>query len=61
MAERDFRPRNSEKADSGFRSSLLMPIMEGNTLERDDVSDFLAGRLSAVEEHDLNPKSAHLS
>jgi hypothetical protein len=61
MTERDFRPRNSEKADSGFRSSLLMPIMEGNTLERDDVSDFLAGRLSTVDDRDANPKSVRLS
>jgi hypothetical protein len=53
MTERDSRPRSREKADSGFRSSLLMPIMEGNTLEREDVSDFLAGRLSPAD--DQNP------
>ncbi len=33
---------------AGGRSPLLMPIMEGNTLESDDVDEFLKGRLSLM-------------
>jgi hypothetical protein len=56
MTEQHIIRSSSEKADSGSRSQLLMPIMEGNTLERDDVSGFLAGRLSLPEErHDHIP------
>ncbi len=37
---------SGEKRDYGFRSQLLMPVVEGNTLESDDVSGFLGGRLT---------------
>ncbi|MGO9171293.1 MAG: hypothetical protein ACLP7P_04930 [Rhodomicrobium sp.] len=46
----------SEKVEFSARSQLLMPVMEGNTLESDDVFSFLAGRLSAAgEESDPQP------
>lgn len=61
MAEQHIRQSNSEKADSGSRSQLLMPIMEGNTLERDDVSGFLAGRLSLPEERHDHVQTARWS
>jgi hypothetical protein len=38
------------KAGLGFRSHLLLPVVEGNTLESDDVCSFLAGRLSTEDE-----------
>jgi hypothetical protein len=34
------------KALTALRSPLLMPVMEGNTLEDEDISHFLSGRLS---------------
>ena len=37
----------AEIAEMGIRCRLLMPIMEGNTLEDEDISSFLAGRLSS--------------
>ena len=45
MAEQNFNQTAPDKAE-GFRCRLLMPVMEGNTLESEDVSSFLAGRLS---------------
>jgi hypothetical protein len=50
MAEQQVRQAGKEKADVIFRPSLLKPIMDGNTLGNNDVSDFLAGRLSLTEE-----------
>jgi hypothetical protein len=50
MAEQQTRQAGKEKADAIFRPSLLKPIMEGNTLENNDVAGFLAGRLSLGEE-----------
>jgi hypothetical protein len=34
----------------GERSSLLMPVVEGNTLRSHDVANFLSGRLSLFQE-----------
>ncbi len=47
MAEQNFTQPTGDKAEMGFRCRLLMPVIEGNTLEDEDVSHFLAGRLSA--------------
>ena len=46
MVERKVIESIRDKLASGVRSPLLMPIMEGNTLESDDVAEFLKGRLS---------------
>jgi hypothetical protein len=40
---------DTEKAASGLRSHLLMPVIDGHALEEEDVSSFLAGRLSLEE------------
>ena len=40
---------DAEKAAIGLRSHLLMPIIDGHALEVEDVSSFLAGRLSLEE------------
>jgi len=45
MAEQQIRQFSSVKADLEARSLLLMPVMEGHTLETDDISSFLDGRL----------------
>jgi hypothetical protein len=50
MTEQTIVQATGDNAGLGFRSHLLMPVMEGNTLESDDVCSFLAGRLSAEEE-----------
>ena len=50
MTEQTIMQAAGDKAGLGFRSHLLMPVMEGNTLESDDVCSFLAGRLSAEED-----------
>jgi hypothetical protein len=39
----------AEKLAAGLRSQLLLPVMEGNTLESEDVAEFLSLRLAAVE------------
>ena len=45
MSEQQIRQISSLRADLGARSLLLMPVMEGHTLETDDISSFLDGRL----------------
>lgn len=50
MVERKIVETVRDKAGSGVRSPLLMPIMEGNTLESGDVAEFLKGRLSCLRE-----------
>lgn len=57
MTEQTITQASGTKAGLGFRSHLLMPVMEGNTLESDDVCSFLAGRLSAEddEQEGLDP------
>jgi hypothetical protein len=42
---------DAEKAAIGLRSHLLMPIIDGHALAEEDVSSFLAGRLSLEEEN----------
>ncbi len=46
MAEPNLTQPAADKAEMGFRCRLLMPVIEGNTLEDEDVSSFLAGRLT---------------
>ena len=50
MVERKVVESVRGKAESGVRSTLLMPIMVGNTLESGDVDEFLKGRLSLLRE-----------
>ncbi len=50
MVERKVIDSVRDKVASGVRSPLLMPIMEGNTLESDDIAEFLKGRLSRLRE-----------
>ena len=50
MVERKVVESVRDRLASGVRSPLLMPIMEGNTLESDDVAEFLKGRLSHLRE-----------
>jgi len=50
MPEQDMTRIDAEKAGLGLRSHLLMPIIDGHALEEEDVSSFLAGRLSPEEE-----------
>ena len=53
MVERKVVDSVRDKVASGEPSTLLLPIMEGNTLENDDIAEFLKGRLS-----DLHDKCA---
>ncbi len=46
MAEQNVAHTAASKAEIGIRCHLLMPVVEGNTLEDEDVSSFLAGRLT---------------
>ncbi len=50
MIERKVVECVRDKAVSSVRSSLLMPIVEGNTLESGDVTEFLKGRLAHLRE-----------
>ncbi len=52
MAEQNTAQMTGETSEQGLRSQLLMPVVEGNTLESQDVSSFLAGRLSAAGAED---------
>lgn len=46
MPEQTVTAPAANKALAALRSPLLMPVMEGNTLEDEDISHFLGGRLS---------------
>ncbi len=50
MIERKVVEGVRDKAVTNVRSPLLMPIVEGNTLESDDVVEFLKGRLACLRE-----------
>jgi hypothetical protein len=52
MTEQTITQATGDKAALGFRSHLLTPVVEGNTLESDDVCSFLAGRLSAEDDEE---------
>jgi len=52
MPEQNVTRIDAEKATLGLRSHLLMPIIDGHALEEEDVSSFLAGRLSMEEGED---------
>jgi hypothetical protein len=43
-------PESIRHRPGGERSSLLMPVMEGNTLRSNDVESFLTSRLSLFPE-----------
>ncbi|MBI4725091.1 MAG: hypothetical protein HY765_08965 [Rhodomicrobium sp.] len=58
MAEQDIGQTSVEKPDLGLRSHLLMPVVEGNTLESGHVSGFLAGRLSISSDESDEPRPA---
>ena len=49
MVEQEIEEQAQDK-DSGTRSPLLMPVMEGNSLQSGDVADFLKSRLSLLRE-----------
>ena len=61
MIERKIVESVRDKTASGGRSQLLMPIMEGNTLESGDVAEFLKGRLSNLREKSSPLPRARLS
>ena len=61
MAEQHFWQISTGKADPDGRSRLLMPVMEGHTLEDGDIASFLDGRLSSVEEESEAKETARLS
>ncbi len=48
MVERKVVEGVRDKSVSNLRSTLLMPIVEGNTLESEDVAEFLKGRLTRL-------------
>jgi hypothetical protein len=50
MTEQNVTRIDAESASLGLRSRLLKPIIDGHALEVEDVSSFLAGRLSMEEE-----------
>jgi hypothetical protein len=50
MPEQNVTRIDAEKAALGLRSRLLTPIIGGRALEEEDVSSFLAGRLSIEED-----------
>jgi hypothetical protein len=52
MTEQTITQATGDKSALGFRSHLLKPVVEGNTLESDDVCSFLAGRLSAEDDEE---------
>jgi hypothetical protein len=52
MAEQQIRQISSTKGEMEARSLLLMPIMEGHTLENGDISGFLGGRLAYSSDDD---------
>jgi hypothetical protein len=50
MPEQNVTRIDAEKTVLGLRSHLLTPIIDGHALENEDVSSFLAGRLSMDDE-----------
>jgi hypothetical protein len=50
MPERDIGHITGQKGDYEFRSLLLMPVMQGHTLDSEDVSSFLGVRLSGADD-----------
>lgn len=61
MSEHDFRQSKEADAGTAVRSHLLTPIMEGKSQERNNITEFLAGRLSAVGEIDIRQLRSLLS
>jgi len=56
MPEQNVTRIDAEKVSLGLRSHLLMPIIDGHALEEEDVSSFLAGRLSmSADEGERRP------
>ena len=61
MANQDLTRISAETKEAAFRSLLLLPVMEGNTLETEDVSIFLESRLPASEKESSQPFETPLS
>ncbi len=61
MAERELGKSVSEKSESENRSPLLMPVMEGNSLQSGDVADFLKTRLLAEASRPVPPTPVRVS
>jgi len=61
MANQDMTRIAAESGEAAFRSLLLLPVMEGNTLESEDVSSFLESRLPAGEKENSQPFETPLS
>jgi hypothetical protein len=50
MTEQEIGQGRRQKTDPESRSLLLMPVVEGHTLESEDVSSFLGIRLSSLDD-----------
>jgi hypothetical protein len=61
MAEGETEKSVSEKTESDNRSPLLMPVMEGNSLQSGDVADFLKTRLLREANKPVPPVPLRLS
>jgi hypothetical protein len=61
MTEQDMTHVEIEKTGPGFRSHLLMPVMEGRPLESKDLSNFLGGRLSDGDKNSERAPALRLS
>jgi hypothetical protein len=61
MSERSITQGGEKVLEAAQRSHLLTPVVEGTPTESDDVAEFLAGRLSWVEEKDRERLLARLS
>jgi hypothetical protein len=61
MAEQQITRISSEGGGLEGRSLLLMPVMDGHTLEEGDISSFLDGRLSRAGEEIGEEQFAQLS
>ncbi len=61
MIERKVVEGVRDKEVSNGRSPLLMPIVEGNTLESEDVAEFLKGRLAHLCERPSQRSRIRLS
>ncbi len=61
MAEQEIVRTGGKNGDYEFRSLLLMPVMEGHTLDSEDVSSFLGVRLSEVDDENEPCQEKRLS
>ncbi len=61
MTEHSITQGSEKTSETAQRSHLLKPVMERVGAQVDDVAEFLAGRLSLVEEKDRDRLWARLS